>query len=568
MLEGQSIEQMATGNLPSPEAEGSSDSGAARTEPEMDGGRGSEAMSESDRAERVADPSDAPAAEPSATPSGAGDLGGDATSAEEPASEAAAPAMSDPAFAELLSASLARTQPIAVGDRLRAVVQRITDDVAFLDFGGPSEAVLDSRELRDADGTLKTGVGERIDVTVSAVGDQVRVTRIIKKTRDRPVLKEAWKSGATLEGKIIGTNKGGFDVQVAGMRAFCPVSQIDRIYCTDRDAYVGQTLPFRIIEFKDGGKDLVVSRRALVEEEERAGAAEISRSIVPGAVLTGRVTSVREFGAFVNLGAGVEGLLHVSEMGWSRVSDTSQVVTPGDEITVKVLRVDETTQKISLGLKQLTGDPWSQVQATYEVGQVRTGRVTRLAEFGTFVELEPGVEGLAHASTFAPTGRSNGWRQSVAAGMTGAFEVLSIDLEKKRIGLALVPEGSARADAAASSQPAIVPGARLTGKVERHEKFGVFVFLAPGRTGLVPLSETGLTRDADAVKAFPVGSDMEVIVLDVESPNRIRLSRKAVQDAQEAKELSEYAARPDAAPPQGFGSLADKLRGALTPRDK
>src|SRR4029077_5126140 len=138
------------------------------------------------------------------------------------------------------------------------------------------------------------------------------------------------------------------------------------------------------------------------------------RSIVPGAVLTGRVASVREFGAFVDLGGGVQGLLHVSEMGWSRVSDTSAMVKPGEEITVKVLRVDDDKQKISLGLKQLTADPWSSVHDTYAVGQVRTGRVTRLAEFGAFVELEPGVEGLAHASTFAPTGRSEGWAQSVA----------------------------------------------------------------------------------------------------------------------------------------------------------
>ena len=135
--------------------------------------------------------------------------------------------------------------------------------------------------------------------------------------------------------------------------------------------------------------------------------------------MTGRVTSVREFGAFVDLGGGVQGLLHVSEMGWSRVSDTSQVVKPGEEITVKVLRVDDDKQKISLGLKQLTADPWSSVHDTYEVGQVRTGRVTRIAEFGAFVELEPGVEGLAHASTFAPTGRSEGWSQSGRGGDDG-----------------------------------------------------------------------------------------------------------------------------------------------------
>jgi len=285
--------------------------------------------------------------------------------------------------------------------------------------------------------------------------------------------------------------------------------------------------------------------------------------------MTGRVTSVREFGAFVDLGGGVQGLLHVSEMGWSRVSDTSQVVKPGDEITVKVLRVDDDKQKISLGLKQLTADPWSRVHETYEIGQVRTGRVTRLADFGAFVELEPGVEALAHASTFAPTGRSNGWSSAMAPEMTGAFEILSIDLEKKRIGVALVPEGSARAGGTAPSQPAIVPGARLTGKVERHEKFGVFVFLAPGRTGLIPLSETGVAREENVSRTFPVGADVEVVVLEVDpTGRRIRLSVKAVLDAHEAEEVREYAEREDVAQAEGFGSLADKLRGALKPREK
>jgi len=157
----------------------------------------------------------------------------------------------------------------------------------------------------------------------------------------------------------------------------------------------------------------------------------------------------------------------------------------------------------------------------------------------------------------------------MAPEMTGAFEILSIDLEKKRIGVALVPEGSARAAGTASSQPEIVPGARLTGKVERHEKFGVFVFLAPGRTGLIPLSETGAAREADLSRAFPVGADVEVVVLEVDpTGRRIRLSVKAVLDAHEADEVREYAERGDAAPSEGFGSLADKLRGALTPREK
>jgi small subunit ribosomal protein S1 len=289
---------------------------------------------------------------------------------------------------------------------------------------------------------------------------------------------------------------------------------------------------------------------------------------VAGAILTGRVTSVREFGAFVDVGAGVQGLLHVSEMGWARVSDASQVVKPGETITVKVLRVDEDKQKISLGLKQITADPWSDVASRYQIGQVLNGRVTRLAEFGAFVELEPGIEGLAHASTFAPTGRSEGWARQVAPGMTGAFEILSIDPEKKRIGVALLPEGSARAGATAPSGSLIAPGARLKGKVERHEKFGVFVFLSPGRTGLVPTSETGV-KDSDVVKTFPVGSDVDVIVLEVDpSGRRIRLSVKAIADAREIEEVREYNERENAAPAGSFGALADKLRTALNPRDR
>jgi small subunit ribosomal protein S1 len=254
-------------------------------------------------------------------------------------------------------------------------------------------------------------------------------------------------------------------------------------------------------------------------------------------------------------------------MGWSRVTNPSEIVSVGDPITVKVLRVDDATQKISLGLKQLLDDPWTKVAATYEVGRVRTGRVTRVAEFGAFVELEPGIEGLAHASTFAPTGRAGGWAKSVAVGLTGAFEILSIDTAQKRIGVALVDEGSSRAAAATPQQGAFVPGAIVTGKVERHEKFGVFVFLSPGRSGLMPLSETGVDRDTDMLKAFPIGSEVEVVVLEVDpAGRRIRLSKKAVTEQRERAELRDYAATLDAEPMTSMGSLADNLRNALKRR--
>ena len=352
------------------------------------------------------------------------------------------------------------------------------------------------------------------------------------------------------------------EVRVGRQRAFCPMSQID-VRGADASGHAGQVYQFRIIEYKEGGSNIVLSRRALLEEEQRTNAAAVRDTIVPGAVMTGRITSVRDFGAFVDLGAGVQGLLHVSEMSWSRISAPSEIVKAGDEITVKVLRVDEDKQKISLGLKQLSADPWTRARDVYAAGQLRPGRVTRVAEFGAFVELEPGIEALAHASSFAPTGSSGGWSRQVAPGMKGTFEILSVDVEQKRIGVALVQEDLSRAEQPAGARPGIVPGARLTGKVERHEKFGVFVFLAPGRTGVIPLSETGIAKEGDLRRAFPVGADVEVIVLEIDpSGRRIRLSAKAVMEAREAEEVREWKEQ-NAPPAEGLGTFAEKLRSAL-----
>src|SRR4051812_2373280 len=455
------------------------------------------------------------------------------------------------------------------GQTIEGTIVAIGPDVAFIDVGGKGEATIEVEELKDADGDIEVSVGDRIQAMVlSTAGGLTLSRRLARGATDRQ-LEDAFNAGLPVEGRVERAVKGGFEVRIGRSRAFCPISQMDTPRADSSTPHEGQVYEFRIIEYKEEGRNLVVSRRALIEERQRERAAEVRRAIVPGAVLTGRVASVRDFGAFIDLGGGVQGLLHVSEMGWSRTADTSQVVSPGEEITVKVLAVDAEKQKISLGLKQLTDDPWLTVTQRFEVGDVRTGRVTRLADFGAFVELEPGIEALAHASTFAPTGRPGGWSKEVAAGSTGAFEILTIDPEKKRIGVALVPEGTTRAAAATRGQPEIVPGARLVGKVERHEKFGVFVFLAPGRTGLIPLSETGIAREADIARALPVGADIEVIVLETDpSGRRIRLSAKAVTDAKEAEEVRDYTDRTDSSAAGGFGSLAEKLRGALKPREK
>ena len=449
------------------------------------------------------------------------------------------------------------------GELVEGRVVSIGPEVALVDVGRKGEAVMDIAELKNDAGEFEVALGDRIKaMVVSTQGGLTLSRRLAGAAASDEQFETAFQSGLPVEGKVERAVKGGYEVRIGRRRAFCPISQID-LRGADPSAHEGHVYQFRIIEYKEGGANVVVSRRALLEEEQRENAAKLRDKIVAGAVLTGRVASLREFGAFVDLGAGVQGLLHVSEMAWSRVSNPAAMVKAGEEITVKVLRVDREKQKISLGLKQLSADPWTRVPEVYKVGQRLPGRVTRVAEFGAFVELEPGVEALAHASTFAPTGRSGGWSSQVAAGTTGTFEILTIDLEQKRIGVALIEEGWARAEAGAGARPCIVPGARLTGKVERHENFGVFVFLAPGRTGVIPLSETGVVKEGDVRRAFPLGADVEVIVLEIDpAGRRIRLSAKAVMEAREAEEVREWTER-NAPPAEGYGILADKLRSAF-----
>jgi small subunit ribosomal protein S1 len=347
-------------------------------------------------------------------------------------------------FAAMFEAST-KARRIDRGQLLEGTIVAIGPEVAFVDVGGKGEATIAVDELKDADGRLEVAVGDRVQAIVTSTSGGVTLSRRLARgaATDRQ-LEDAFRTGLPVEGKVERAVKGGYEVRIARQRAFCPASQID-LARADAATHEGRVYEFRIVEYGDGGRKFVVSRRALLEEQQRAGAAEVRRSLVAGAVVTGRVASVRDFGAFVDLGSGVQGLLHISEMGWSRVADASHVLKAGDEITVKVLQVDEAAQKISLGLKQLTPDPWSRAGDTYQVGQVRSGRITRRADFGVFVELEPGVEALAHASTFGPSGGGAG---APAPGTTALFEILNIDLERKRIGVAPVPEGSARAAAA------------------------------------------------------------------------------------------------------------------------
>src|SRR2546425_1914456 len=284
------------------------------------------------------------------------------------------PSESTEDFARMLEESLA-LKSHQEGETVSGTIVAIGPEVAFVDIGGKGEATIDIAELSEPDSDVQVKVGDTVRaVVVSTVGGLRLSHKLARGALTRQRLNDAFQAGLPVEGRVEKAIKGGYEVRLGGQRTFCPISQIDARFTADPSVHVGQVYTFRIIECKEDGKELVVSRRALLREEERDRAEEVRRAVVPGAVLTGRVASVMAYGAFVDLGGGVQGLLHVSEMGWSRVGNPLDVVRPGDTITVKVLRVGDGDRKISLGLKQLQADPWSTVAEKYQVGQTLAGK--------------------------------------------------------------------------------------------------------------------------------------------------------------------------------------------------
>jgi small subunit ribosomal protein S1 len=347
----------------------------------------------------------------------------------------------DEDFASLFEAST-KAQRIEKGQTVEGTIVAIGAEVAFVDVGGKGEAAVDIAELTDDEGRLAVAVGDRIQaVVVSTAGGLTLSRRLARNAATAQQLAEAFRSGLRVEGRVERAVKGGYEVRIGRQRTFCPFSQID-VVRTDPSAHEGRVYEFRVTEYREGGRNIIVSRRALLEEAQRAAATAVRASIVPGAVMAGRVASIRDFGAFIDLGSGVQGLLPASEMTWSRGAHPSSIVEVGQEVTVLVLHADHEKEKITLGLKQLMADPWLRVQETYKVGAIHTGRVTRIAPFGAFIELEPGIEALAHASSFAPTGAKEGWSSGVRSGDAVKVEILTVDGASRRIAAAPVSDAA------------------------------------------------------------------------------------------------------------------------------
>jgi small subunit ribosomal protein S1 len=430
-------------------------------------------------------------------------------------------------FAEAFEASLNFKTP-EQGELLRGQIVSISGDDAFISYGGPSEAVMDAAELEGLE------IGDSIEGTVIKTSPEIRISRKLARGKaSLDQLRGMFENRVPVEGKVSARNKGGFDVNVGGLRAFCPLSQIALGKIDNPDQFVGQTYEFRVTELSDDGRRIVVSRAALLKEAASARAEETRKAIVPGAELTGTIKTITPFGAFVDLG-GVDGLLHVSEMSRRRVNNPNEVVAVGQEVRVKVIKVENNGKRISLSMKDQEPDPWSDVADRYPSGAQFNGRIVRSTDFGLFVELEPGIDGLVHYSQL-PFGVKQG-DPTIAIGTSVTGWVREVDPSKKRLSLSL--REIAVSDPWESAQQKYPIGKVIEGVVDHGAAPGIFVQIEPGLTGLIPSSEISVAPGADPSRAYEPGEKVVVRVMSVD-PQRKRISL-SVDAAKAAAEREEY----------------------------
>jgi small subunit ribosomal protein S1 len=458
-----------------------------------------------------------------------------------------------------------KQERLRLGQKVAARVAHVGAEIAYLDLGGKGEAIIDLRELRNEKGELLAHAGDTVDAYVLSLADGTPVmTRSVPKGAGREMLQQALESKVPVDGTVTAHNKGGLEVDLGGLRAFCPASQIDVRFVDDPAQFVGQKLKFRVMEIRGG--NAILSRRALLEEDRAAQAAELRKKLEVGAVLEGTVTSVRDFGAFVDVG-GIEGLVHVSELSHQRVAHAQDVVKPGQKVRVQVLRIEKDEkghERIALSLRALEQDPWDAARPQLKEGARVQGKVARLQPFGAFVELFPGVDGLVHVSALSNRHVQHP-REVVKEGETIWVQIDSIDDAQKRIALRRISEDEAEAPAAAppEKKPGRKPrvGDVVDAKVDRVEAYGVFVSWPDGK-GLVPNAELGTPRGSDNKKTTPIGSQFKAQIIDLDERGRYRLSRTS---AERSEGRSEYEAYRRKAPPagKGFGTLGDLMRAKL-----
>jgi len=378
------------------------------------------------------------------------------------------------------------------------------------------------------------------------------------------MLRDAHQDRIPVEGRVAAVRKGGFEVDLSGLRAFCPISQIDLAFCEKPEEHVGKRYLFRILEIKDRGKDIVVSRRALLQEEQEKKLKETMASLQPGVDVAGRVTKLADFGAFVDLG-GVEGMVHVSEISHQRIGHPSEVLQSGQDVRVKVLKIEqgkENRPKIALSIKALEPDAWEKGLG-FEEGEIVSGKVSRLADFGAFVEVAPGVDGLVHVSEISYE-RVSHPSKVLHEGEPVEVMVMGIDHQTRRISLSIkeaminkqVGEGEKE------SPPArLEVGQVLRGIVDDSKPYGLFVRLprlGARVRGLLPMEELRASEKGDVKKRFPKGAEIQVEIIAIDEKGRIRLSQKVMEEREDRASYEQFLEKGDR---QGeLGTFEDLLK--------
>ncbi|MSQ55578.1 MAG: 30S ribosomal protein S1 [Betaproteobacteria bacterium] len=443
----------------------------------------------------------------------------------------AAPVHADPeSFAALFEESLNRKE-MRTGEVITAEVVRVDQNIVVVNAGLKSESVIPVEEFRNDAGVLEVKVGDMVKVSIEALEDGHGETRLSREKAKRLAawmeLEEALEKGEKIIGMITGKVKGGLTVMAKGIRAFLPGSLVDLRPVKDTTPYEGKEMEFKVIKLDRKRNNVVVSRRALLEETAGAEREALLSSLSEGAVVKGIVKNITDYGAFVDLG-GIDGLLHITDLAWRRVKHPSEVLNVGDEVTAKVLKFDTEKNRVSLGLKQLGEDPWVGIGRRYPQGTRLFGKVTNLTDYGAFVEVEAGIEGLVHVSEMDWTNKNVHPSKVAQVGDEVEVMILEIDEERRRISLGMkqcMPnpwEDFARE---------FKKGDRVKGQIKSITDFGVFVGLAGGIDGLVHLSDLSWNEAGEeAVKRFKKGDEVESVVLaiDVER-ERISLGIKQME---------------------------------------
>ena len=434
-------------------------------------------------------------------------------------------------FAQLFEESLKEieTRP---GSIVRGVVVAIDKDVVLVDAGLKSESAIPAEQFKNAAGELEIQVGDEVDVALDAVEDGFGETLLSREKAKRHeawiTLEKAYEDAETVTGVINGKVKGGFTVELNGIRAFLPGSLVDVRPVRDTLHLEGKELEFKVIKLDQKRNNVVVSRRAVIESENSAERDQLLENLQEGMEVKGIVKNLTDYGAFVDLG-GVDGLLHITDMAWKRVKHPSEIVNVGDEITVKVLKFDRERTRVSLGLKQLGEDPWVAIAKRYPEGTKLTGRVTNLTDYGCFVEIEEGVEGLVHVSEMDWTNKNIHPSKVVNVGDVVEVMVLDIDEERRRISLGLKQCKNNPWQQFAETHN---KGDRVEGKIKSITDFGIFIGLDGGIDGLVHLSDISWNvAGEEAVREYKKGDEIAAVVLQVDAEReRISLGVKQLAE--------------------------------------